>query len=71
MGSYETLPAVLCEIPGLSFESEEHPGCSMLASAASALDVFVSVGWKAVDDVRGYNRYSHTYQCVRNPFVVL
>ena len=71
MGLYETLPVVLCEIPALSFESDELSGCSTLAFAASALDVLVSVGWKAVDNVRGYTRQSNTYQRVRNPFVVL
>ena len=56
MGLYETLPVVLCAILELSFESDEHPGCSVLASAVSAIDVSVSVGWEAMDDVRGYNR---------------
>ena len=55
-GSYETLPVVLCKIPALSFKSDEQLGCSMLVLVASTLGLLVSVGWKAVDDVRGYNR---------------
>jgi len=56
MELYETLPVVLCAILELSFELDEHLGCSVLALAVSAINVLVSIGWEAVDDVRGYNR---------------